>query len=56
MIIPRSPKTTGNENFFKPRPKKIIFFKIINDSFIFPKNSFFPKFDPCINCDRDGFM
>ncbi len=20
-IIPRSPKTTGNENFFKPRPK-----------------------------------
>jgi hypothetical protein len=38
-IIPRSPKTTGNEKFFKPRPK-IFLFKIIIDPFIFPKNSF----------------
>jgi hypothetical protein len=29
-------------------------FKIIIDSFIFPKNSFSKI--PSINCDRDGFM
>jgi hypothetical protein len=52
--IPRSPKTMGNENFFKPRPTFFFLFKIIIGPFIFPKNSFSKI--RSINCDRDGFM
>ncbi len=43
-IIPRSLKTTGNKNYFQPRPK-IFCIKIIYHPFIFAKNSY-PKFDP----------
>ncbi len=54
MIIPRSLKTTGNENCFKPAKRPIFWLKIIYDPFTLAKNSFSKI--RSINCDRDDFM
>ncbi len=39
-IIPRNPKTTRNEKFFKDRPKFLLYFLIIYDPLIFANNRF----------------
>ncbi len=44
-IIPRSPKTTGNEFFFKPRPKVFFCLKSLMTPLYFLK-IVIPKFDP----------
>ncbi len=44
-IIPRSPKTTGNEKIFKPRPKNFLGLKSSLTPLYFLK-IVFPKFNP----------
>ncbi len=44
-IFPRSPRTTGNKNYFQPRPKNFFF----STSYMTPLyllKIVFPKFDP----------
>jgi hypothetical protein len=53
-IVPRSLKTKRNEKIVQARRNFFSFLKIINDPFLFTKNSF-SKIQS-INCDRDDCM